>query len=386
MSCNSTSAYIATLLTVSDLLEPFLLPSLVVALTWLGNHIWESETEPTVSLQTLYSLVKPSSISGEAQAIHQTVLNITARPLEEQLKDVRTRHQSRTDIKPILDSLEPYLSFRRVGSCHRSELDNWAAQTAGGLPGSIRNTLQSLVLWSTNSEITMAPQSYTHRQLLTGVRILGSARVLNAMLDEVKQQTEAGSGDLALDIAATMICAPMAESFAVDQNICHPVDSSKESLPRCSILTLRDALALQHDNVPKISEKDPVRAQVVVRLWRRVSLLCTPPSQVSNIDVSNIIHNMHLGVEQDRMDLEPTAGVGVDDDTDNINQMLDDATAAAAAGMDSGVVGHDMGQDLGQDMGLDAGTGMDAIDDVLNAADMAVGNPEFLDLDMEGMF
>jgi hypothetical protein len=27
-----------------------------------------------------------------------------------------------------------------------------------------------------------------------------------------------------------------------------------------------------------------------------------------------------------------------------------------------------------------------AIDDVLNAADMAVGNPEFLDLDMEGMF
>jgi mediator of RNA polymerase II transcription subunit 5 len=29
---------------------------------------------------------------------------------------------------------------------------------------------------------------------------------------------------------------------------------------------------------------------------------------------------------------------------------------------------------------------MDAIDDVLNAADMAVGNPEFLDLDMEGMF
>jgi mediator of RNA polymerase II transcription subunit 5 len=98
---------------------------------------------------------------------------------------------------------------------------------------------------------------------------------------------------------------------------------------------------------------------------------------------------MHLGVDgQGRMDLEPTAGVGGvgDDDTDNINQMLDNATAAAAAGMDGGVVGHDMGQDLGQDMGLDAGTGMDAIDDVLNAADMAVGNPEFLDLDMEGMF
>jgi hypothetical protein len=34
-------------------------------------------------------------------------------------------------------------------------------------------------------------------------------------------------------------------------------------------------------------------------------MLMAPPSQVSNIDVSNIIQNMHLGVEgqEDRMDL-----------------------------------------------------------------------------------
>lgn len=344
--------------------------------------------DPTIPLKTLLSLVKPSSISGEAQAIHKTVLNITARPLEEQLKDVRTRHQSRNDIKPVLDAIDPYLSFRRVGSCHRSELDSWVAQATGGLTGSIRNTLQSLVLWSTNSEINMAPQSYTHRQLLAGIRILGAARVLGALVDEVKQQTEvAGSGDLALDIAATMICAPMAESFAVDQNSCHPIDSTKEALPYCTILTLRDALTLQHDNVPKISETDPVRAEVIVRLWRRVSVLTAPPSQVSNLDVGNIIQNMHVGIEgQDRMDLDsPTAGVGVggvgeEEDPENINQMLDKAAAAAAAAaeMDGGV---------GQELGLGAGpSGMDAIDDVLNAADMAVGNPEFLDLDMEGMF
>jgi mediator of RNA polymerase II transcription subunit 5 len=90
---------------------------------------------------------------------------------------------------------------------------------------------------------------------------------------------------------------------------------------------------------------------------------------------------MELGVDsQDRMNLDATdgsTGVGHDDSA-NIDQMLDKAAAAAAAGMDGGV---------GQDMGLDSGvTGMDAIDDVLNAADMAVGNPEFLDLDMEGMF
>lgn len=382
----------AILLTLLDLLEPFLLPALVVALAWLGNHIWESENDPTIPLKTLLSLVKPSSISGEAQAIHKTVLNITARPLEEQLKDVRTRHQSRTDIKPILDALEPYLSFRRVGSSHRSELDNWAAQPVGGLTGSIRSTLQSLVVWSSNSEMAMQPQSYTHRQILAGIRILGSTRVLGALVDELKQQAETGSVDLALDIVATIVCSPMAESFAVDQNCCQPVDSTKESLPRCPILTLRDALALQHHNVPKISEKDPLRAEIIVRLWRRVSVLAAPPSQVSNIDVSNIIQNMHLGgVDgQDRMDLEHTAGdvgsngVG-EDNADNINDMLDKATAAATASMDGGVgVGQDLGLNVG-DTGMDT-TGMDAIDDVLNAADMAVGNPEFLDLDMEGMF
>ncbi|KAJ5446591.1 Mediator complex subunit Med5 [Penicillium cf. griseofulvum] len=368
------------------LLEPFLLPSLVVALTWLGNHIWESENDPTIPIKTLHSLVKPSSISGEAQAIHQTVLNITGCPLEEQLKNVRTRNQSRTDIKPILDALEPYLSFRRVGSCHRSELDTWTSHSAGGLIASIRATLQALVLWSANPGISMAPHAYTHRQVLAGIRMLGATRVLGAIIDEVKQQTEAGSGHIALDIATTMVCAPMTESFAVDQNNYHPVDTSKEALPRCTILTLRDALSLQHENVPKISESDPLCAEVVVRLARRVNMAMAPPSQVSNIDVSNIIQNMHLGVEgqEDRMDLEPSAAdvsrnTANEDDPDNINQMLDKAAADAAAGMDGGI-------GVGQDMGLDSGAGMDAIDDVLNAADMAVGNPEFLDLDMEGMF
>jgi mediator of RNA polymerase II transcription subunit 5 len=375
------------LLTSIDLLEPFLLPSLVVALTWLGNHIWESETDPTIPLKTLYSLIKPSSISGEAQAIHQTVLNITARPLEEQLKNVRTRHQSRTDIKPILDALEPYLSFRRVGSSHRSELDTWTTHATGGLLASIRTTFQALVLWSSNPEINMAPHTYTHRQIITGIRMLGATRVLSALVDEVKQQTESGSGHIALDIATTMICAPMPESFAVDQNNNHP----DKPVPRCVVLTLRDALALLHENVPKTSETDPLRAEVIVRLARRVNVLLTPPSQVSNIDVSNIIQNMALGVEGDRMDLEPSAadvaGNTVEDDSDNINQMLDNAAAAAAAaGMDGGLDGGLDGGMVGQDMGLDSGAGMDAIDDVLNAADMAVGNPEFLDLDMEGMF
>ncbi|KAL4889650.1 mediator of RNA polymerase II transcription subunit 5 [Aspergillus ambiguus] len=354
------------------LLEPFLLPSLVVALTWLGNHIWEMESDPSIPLKALHSLVSPSSISGEAKEIHRTVLNITARSLEDQLKDVRTRHPSRTDIKPVLDALEPCLSFPRTGSCHRSELESWTAHAGGGgLLGSIRSTMQSLLIWSTSPDVSMPPPSYTHRQIMSGVRMLGAVRVLSALVDELRMQFDANNGDLVLDIAATIVCAPLAESFALDL----PKDPGP-ALPRAPLLTLRDALALLHDAVPKMSEKDPARAEAVVRLYRRVSALMAPTAQVPNLDMNNIIQNMQLGVGgPDQMNLEPGgAGDAVADEA-NLDQMLDNAAAAAAAaGIDAGV-----GQGMGG--GLDT-----SIDDVLNAADMAVGNPEFLDLDMEGMF
>ncbi|RAK72118.1 putative RNA polymerase II mediator complex subunit Nut1 [Aspergillus fijiensis CBS 313.89] len=367
------------------LLEPFLLPSLVLALNWLGNHIWETEGDPSIPLKALHSLINPTSISGEAKEIHRTVLNMTARGLEEQLKDVRARHPSRTDIKPILDALEPCLSFERSGSCHRSELDSWTSHSPGGLLGSIRSAFQSLVLWSASPHVSVAPHSYTHRQLVTGVLLLGATRVLGALVEELKLQTETGSGDIALDVSATLICAPMAEYFAIDQNnhSHQPLDPTKESFPRCPILTLRSALNLLHDNIPKISEKDPLRAEVIVRLYRRVNALMTPPAQVPNLDMNNIIQHMQLGVGgpgQMDLDSQGASGHGVtDDDAANLNRMLENAAAAAAVGMDGG-------QTMGG-MGLESSSGLDtSIDDVLNAADMAVGNPEFLDLDMEGLF
>lgn len=377
----------------------------MVALGWLGNRIWESESEPTMALKTLHSLVSPSSISGEAQAIHQTVLNMTARTLDEQLKDVRARHPSRPDIKPILDALEPYLSFQRTGSSHRSELESWTTHSGGGgggLLGSIRNTMQSLVLWSANPEISMSPPSYTHRQLLAGVRMLGASRVLRALEEELKLQTDADSGDLALDVVAMVISAPMLESFTADQQRYHPDENSNSSnnndnsnkdqrtnnaLPS-PILTLRDALNLDHSDVPRISEKDPLRAELIVRLHRRIDHLTAATAQVPSLDVSNILSNMPAPPPSSSfergppppttsaMDLEPPAGANTTgdetgaggDESGDLSQMLDDATAAVAAGMP------------------DTGLGTD-IDDVLNAADIAaVGNPEFLDLDMEEMF
>lgn len=374
-------------------MEPFLLPSLVFALTWLGNYIWESEAEPTIALKALHALVKPNSISGEADAIHKTVLGIVARGLEEQLHDLFKRHRSRTDIKPILDVLEPYVSFkcngsssRRSDSDRRSELDTWTTH-AGGLMGVIQMTFHSLVIWSANPESNMSPPSYTHRLILTGVRLLSATRVLPVLIDELHAQVQAGNLDLALDVAATLICAPMPESFAVDQAMFRPlVESSKEAQPQSALLTLRDALGLQYESVPKIAEKDPLRAEIIVRLNRRVNALLAIPEDVTNLDMTNIIENINMDAggnfapEVSSEHNEMNVGAVTDGPTDDFDQMLKDAAAA----------GGNQAQNSGMETsrGLDGGMGtaMDtSIDDMLNAASM--GNPELLtDLDMDGMF
>lgn len=280
----------------------------------------------------------------------------------------------------------------------------------------------------------MAPPSYTHRPITTAIRTLGATRVLTALLDELlKLQTEstntnASAPDIALDIAATLISAPLAESYTVDQSTHHPPSaSSKEPTPRYAPLTLRDALNLLHENIPKLSEKDPLRAELAVRLYRRVNNLLAPPTQVHhhhhhhdpnldmnmgvNMNMNNIIDNMNLDVGDVNVDTDnPSQNMNMDTNindqgqlqgqgqgqnvTDpehaNLNQIM--GNAAAAVGMDMDMnnmnsmnvnVNMGRGGDGMEGLGLGVGEGDQSIDDVLNAAEM---NPEFLDLDMEGMF
>ncbi|OJD27964.1 hypothetical protein ACJ73_00638 [Blastomyces percursus] len=370
----------------------------LMALIWLGHHIWESESDLTTSLKLLLALIKPSSISGEAQEIHRTVLLITAKQLGDQLKGVCTRHPSGNDVKPILEALEPYHSFQRRSTARYGEVEGWAANPAGGgIVANIRHTFSSFVFWSTSPEISMTPPSYTHRQIVAGIRLVGAVRVLRGIIDELKLQAETGSGDLALDIAATLICAPLAESFAAERAAFHPVDPSKDAIPRCPILTLRDALSLERESIPKLIDSDTLRAELIVRLNRRVDALTAVPQmpqEVSNIDVGNIMQDINLegegmGMSGQRHDEggeqsgQPNHG---EDDTGDLNEMLDAAVAAAAEGDGSGD-GRGMGMSGMGGVGMGMGSGIDtSIDDVLNGADMGMENPEYLDLDMEGMF
>ena len=319
------------------MLETFLLPSLVQVIPWLINHTWEWQGDIESIMQVFHVLIRPKSISGEAEIVHRVVLSIIGKPLEICLKQVRrkepsppppagsggfTRSEIIDRILQVLQGPHHHLTFQRTTNSHHTELESWTTTARGGMLASIRNTFQSLVLWSTAPDINMTPASYTHRQLLTALRLLGAIPVMRTIVDELKLQSQNESGDLALDIACSLVCAPRLEEIPIvvvdvasttadnddDHHHHNTLTGGRGTATRQLYhrpkgrITLRDALRLEYDDVQKPSSSssssskaatagggavmsgsvtsisntmktnttDPARAESVGRLYRRV--------------------------------------------------------------------------------------------------------------------
>ena len=268
--------------------------------------------------------------------MHSTILCIVADPLEHALQQRRRLEPSRSDIDPIIDALKPHLFFKRNAASHRSELEAWTS-TQGGLMASIRNTFQSLVLWATAPEMNMTTPPYTHRQLLCGVKILGAERILHGLVEEVKLQTEHNSGDLALEIATTMICAP---TTADPTMLPAPLDPSGLPLPLLkSRLSLLDALKLTlDDTLGRISRSDQTMtedfdlgtAETIVRLHRRVEAQMAGTHQA----VPDMMQNLNMDAETATVAADTvTGGLQMDLGT---TETIDDVLEAAGGDMMTG--------------------------------------------------
>ena len=132
------------------LLEPFLLPSLVAGLTWFADRLWENIEQQALTIDTilpaLQALLKPPSISGDALAIHSSVLSIVAKPLKESLTRVQKTYPSRPDVSPLLQLLNPLYDERPALNALK-EVQNWSTTPHGGLQAAFRNTLAALIIW-----------------------------------------------------------------------------------------------------------------------------------------------------------------------------------------------------------------------------------------------
>ncbi len=273
--------------------------------------------------------------------MHQTIVSLIATPLEQSLHSLRRREPARNNIEPLLQTLQPYQTSKRTSVVTHTELESWTATHGGGLLASIRNTFQSLVLWSAAPEINLTPPSFTHRQLLVAVKLLGAKRVLDAIVDEVVLQTENGSADLALDIGASLISAPTTAAAGEGR------------------LSLREVLALEIEVLRKEGMgvgSEHERAETVVRLSRRVEEALA----------------YMVGQQQQAVD--------------ELMDDLDVAAAAAGAGDNGVALGLEGGADLGLGDGVPQG-GTEDFDAMLGVGNGSEGLGIFdLDGDDSGLF
>ncbi|OCL07249.1 mediator of RNA polymeras-like protein II transcription subunit 5 [Glonium stellatum] len=250
------------------LLETFLLPSLVGALTWMTSYALEQTHHDLDALMLIFQkLIQPASISGEAQAMHKTILSIVSRRLEKCFRTLHRREPNRKDIEPLLEAIKDNLNYERSAYSPISELEQWTSTPGNTLRTALRSTMQSLVNWYSTASMNLTPPSYTHRQLFTTLKLLGAHKTLLAIIDETKAQTDVGNGAVALDVATALICAPSTENSAL------PVDWMASPIPAPAPprtrLNLREMLKVEFDGAAGLVMQDPLTAETIVRLHRR---------------------------------------------------------------------------------------------------------------------
>ncbi len=266
-------------------METFLLPSLVAALLYLSDSLWaEPPSEQRAIIGILQPILQPSSISNEASTMHSAVLNIVAKPLEHSLRAYQRQNPKSQDVEPLLKALKENIPLsRRTGAADHNELEAWAGTQNGGLAAAIRHTVQSFVQWSQHPGVSVMPTVYSHRQFLAALKIMDAPQVLQLLLEEVKHQTESGSGSIAYDVACALVCAPDATNDPDSQPMGIPGESAV-TLPNPiqRRVSLREALRSAAEDWRKIQKRDPVMAETVVRLYRKVEAQMTaqPPPPI----------------------------------------------------------------------------------------------------------
>lgn len=279
-----------------------------------------------------------------------SIFNIVAKPLEHSLFYLQRLEPSRQDVEPLLKALRPHLSFSRTAASDRAELNSWAGREVSGMADAVRFTMQLLIRWSLTPGMRM---SYTHRQILSAIRVIGAKRLLHAIIEEVKLQTAADSGPVAIDVAAAIICAPDAQSATTTSLL-----SPNQPAPLQRRLHLRDALKIEAEAAPKIHKTDVLHAETVIRLYRRVEAQLALPMPQLDLQAQSTTGIMHahlgLGDAQAGATLDATGHANTGDHGAlGGAQSIDEAIAAAAAASN-----HDM-MDLGLDHGGMMGVGGD---------------------------
>ncbi|KAF2745715.1 Med5-domain-containing protein [Sporormia fimetaria CBS 119925] len=315
MAC---SAEVLSLDTVKNGLEylqdTFLLPSLVGGLSWMASHALEqTHQDIEVMIQIFHKLVRSAPASGDALAMHSTVLSIVSGRLEKCFSTLKQRYPNRTDIDLLLQAIQPHVGYERSAYPQVSALHKWSSAPSNTLHAGIRQVVQQLSHWMTAATVLQVPQTvpgYTHRLIYASLRILGVHSTLRAILEEVKAQTAAGNGEAALDVATSIICAPTLSNSVLNTDI-------TSAAPMRTRLNLREMLKVSFDNAATLVPTEPILAETIVRLHRRVE--------------AHIVAVADASLATAQLDMANVGIADIPQDAAALDKVLEEAAAVAAA-------------------------------------------------------
>jgi len=235
------------------LLEPFLLPSILCVCPWLAKHAWETSDGNEGLSIVLRELIKPND---DPSSMRNTILSLAGPNIDDAL--TRTYSSAQQDSLTILRSLlAPYLHYRRENAAS-SDLLPLGLDLTPMTPGNndLNLTFNSLCSWSAG--ISQVMPNYSHRQLFHVQRQDGASAFLSRIIKCIVDQTATGLSDFALDLASAIICA-----------LGHGRDAHDRTVDRAGS-ALHDALRSKLAQTPKFARREPLQAQIVIRLNRRL--------------------------------------------------------------------------------------------------------------------
>jgi len=300
-------------------------PSLVTAIIFLTEQLRiDREPEQKAILKILHLILLTKTAPGEPTALLTSVLSIVAVDLESALRaHQRARLHNSSDAQQVLQALRDsnIMPSRRTGGADAKELEPWATTPGGGLAAMMRLTMQGFVKWSLNPGVNVMPTSYTHRQFLAARHLLGARHVLSLLLGEISSRVNTHAVAFAYDIVASIICSADVLNGRVRGGAPGPR------------MSLRDALWYEMLSSGGLLLTEPVMAEIMVRLHRRVEALLAPVPEPANAMLGADVAALALGMDV----------VGV---PDGLTDAMDSAPA----------LDLDIGSSVGGGMSLGTGT------------------------------
>ena len=358
---------------------------MVPAIKFLTDFLWVEQDEQKAIIKVLQLILSPNAISTEASVMLASVKKIVAKPLDIALQNyVNKRDPTNKEVQPVLNSLKDSVPMtKRTGHADMSEANEWCKAEPHGLWTALRNTTQGLMVWAMQQPtVQIMPTTYTHRQFILGIKLMGPDRVLKLILEEVQNQTRTDLVSqpsqerisVVYDVATALICAPNVRNEPPAPSTENPPTNLE--LPMQRSLSLRDALRLEADRCREIQKRDVVMADIIVLLYKRVEQQMTLPQGMPDM---NQMLNPNGGLD---------AGLGNDVSLDAVMQNMQNNRDATLdlGNADNGGLGltGDLGGELSGGDGMDAfgaeipmGTGNDA-EDIFGGLDT---NLEGMDMD-----